>query len=251
MNPTWRRHWIVCLCLALLTIPIYFLDQALFAGSSGGWISLDFRGLLFRSYIVWLGIEIVLSSIALRLFLKSGAFLIHLGSMVLSVILLVAGVTAYGQLRRQAVANEQQAIMDGRRPLLNIIELKNWWYLPNETNPTEIDVNVVVHDSGRFAGNVSGEQTDPTGSSTNVFQSSNGAESQRMVSKGQAFTYAFPLKFLRAGRADDVRITLYLLKARSGPAAGDITKVFLNSPQQDDDGEYFYGVLPAPSRPDK
>jgi len=45
-----------------------------------------------------------------------------------------------------------------------------------------------------------------------------------------------------------VRITLYLFKAPSGPAAGDVAKVFMNSPQRDDDGEYFYGVLPAPSR---
>jgi hypothetical protein len=44
---------------------------------------------------------------------------------------------------------------------------------------------------------------------------------------------------------------LYLFKARSGPAAGDIAKVFINSPHQDDDGEYFYGVLPAPCQPAK
>ena len=66
---------------------------------------------------------------------------------------------------------------------------------------------------------------------------------------GEAFTYAFPLKFLAAGRADDVRVTLYLFKAPSGPAAGDIVKVFMKSPQRDDDGEYFYGVLPSPSQP--
>ena len=251
MNPTWRRHWIVCLCLGLLTIPIYFLDQALFAGGSGGWINLDFRGVLFWSYLVWLGIEIVVSSIAVRLFPKSGAFLSHLGSMVLSVILLVASIVGYGQLRRQAVSNEQRAFMDSRKPLLNVIELKNWWYVPDEANPTEIDVNVVVHDAGRFAGNASGEQTEPSGSSATVFESINGAESQRMVSKEQAFTYAFRLQTLRTGRADNVRITLYLFKAQSGPANGDITKVFLNSPTQDDDGEYFYGKLPAPSPPAK
>jgi hypothetical protein len=68
------------------------------------------------------------------------------------------------------------------------------------------------------------------------------------VQSGEAFTYAFPLKFLTAGHADDLRITLYLFKAPSGPAAGDIAKVFLKSPQREDDGEYFYGVLPAPSR---
>jgi hypothetical protein len=56
---------------------------------------------------------------------------------------------------------------------------------------------------------------------------------------------------LHAAHADNVRIILYLFKARSGPAPGDIAKVFMNSPQQDDDGEYFYGVLPAPSRPAK
>ncbi len=84
--------------------------------------------------------------------------------------------------------------MERRRPLINVIELKGWWYFPDEIYPTEI---------------------------------------------------------LHPGHADDVRITLYLFKAASGPAAGDITKVFMNSPEQGDDGEYFYGVLPAPSLPAK
>jgi hypothetical protein len=108
-----------------------------------------------------------------------------------------------------------------------------------------------VHQSGRFAGNVTGEQTDPSGSLITIFESTNGPESQRQVRGGDAFTYAFPLKVLAAGRADNVRITLYLFKAPSGPAAGDITKVFMSSPQQDDDGEYFYGALPAPSQAGK
>jgi hypothetical protein len=72
------------------------------------------------------------------------------------------------------------------------------------------------------------------------------------VRSEDAFTYAFPLKFLSAGQADDVRITLYLFKAPpGGPAAGDITKVFVKSPQRDDDGQYFYGALPPPSQPGK
>jgi hypothetical protein len=107
---------------------------------------------------------------------------------------------------------------------------------------------VVVHQSGRFAGNVTGEQTDASGSSATIFESTNGPETQRQVRSGEAFTYAFPLKFLTPGRADDVRFALYLFKAPSGPAAGDIAKVFVNSPQRDDDGEYFYGVLPPPSQ---
>jgi hypothetical protein len=171
--------------------------------------------------------------------------------MVLSLILLVAGLVASGKLHDRAISNQRRALMESRRPLINVTELKDWWYVPDHIYPTEIDVNVVVHDSGRFAGNVTGDQTDPSGSSKTVFESTNGPESQRQVGSGEAFSYVFPLKFLHAGHADNVRIILYLFKALSGPAVGDIAKVFINSPHPDDDGEYFYGVIPAPSRPAK
>lgn len=171
--------------------------------------------------------------------------------MLLSLILLAGGFVVYGKMRERAISNRQRTLMESRRPLINVIELKEWWYFPDDIYPTEIRVDVVVHDSGRFAGNVTGEQTDLSGSSRTVFESINDPESQRQVASGEAFTYVFPLKVLDAAHADNVQITLYLFKARNGPAPGDIAKVFMNSPQQDDDGEYFYGVLPAPSRPAK
>jgi len=249
VKSVWRKHLLICLVLGLLAIPVYFLDRALLGGGGGGnWITLDFRGLIFWTYITLVAIQVTVSSIAILIFPKAGALRIHLGSMVISVILLVTGATAYGKLRRLAISNEYQALMASRRPLMNAIELKEWSYFPDESHPTEIRVSVVVHQSGRFAGNVTGGQTDSSGDFTTVFQSTNGPETQRQVRRDEAFTYAFPLKFLTVGRADDVRITLYLFKAPSGPAAGDVAKVFMNSPQRDDDGEYFYGVLPAPSR---
>jgi hypothetical protein len=250
MKSVWRKHLIICLVLGLLVVPMYFLDRAWLGGGGGGnWINLDFRGLLFWTYIILIAIQITLSSIAVLLIPKAGTLLIQFGSMVLSVIVLVTGVAAYGKLRRLAVSNEYRAMMERRKPLMNVIELKAWWYFPDESHPTEIRASVVTHQSGRFAGDVTGEQTDPSGFSRTIFVSTNGPESQRQVSSGDAFTYAFPLKFLNAGRADDVQITLYLFKAPSGPAAGDISKVFMKSPQRDDDGEYFYGVLPPPSQP--
>jgi hypothetical protein len=250
VKTVWRKHLIICLVLGLLAIPIYFLDRALLGGGGGGnWITLDFRGLIFWTYITLLAIHVVLSSIAVLLFPKAGALRIHLGSMVLAVIVFITGFAVYGKLHRLAISNEYRTMMANRRPLLNVIELKKWWYVPDESHPTEIRVEVVTHQPGRFAGNVTGEQTDPSGSSTTIFESTNEPESQRQVRSGEAFTYPFPLKFLNAGHADDVRITLYLFKAPSGPAAGDITKVFMKSPQRDDDGEYFYGVLPPPSQP--
>ena len=250
MKSGWRKHLIICLVLGLLAIPIYFLDRALLGPSGGNWISLDFRGVLFWTYITLVAIDVVVSSIAVLLFPKTGALRIHLGSMVLAVVLLITGVAVYGKLRRVAMSNEYRKMMADRRPLMNVIELKRWWYVPDESHPTEIRVNVVAHQPGRFAGNVTGEQTDSSGSSTIIFESTNGPESQRQVRSEDAFTYAFPLKFLSAGQADDVRITLYLFKAPpGGPAAGDITKVFVKSPQRDDDGQYFYGLLPPPSQP--
>lgn len=251
MKTVWRKHLIICVSLSLLAIPVYFLDRAFLGPQAGGgnWITLDFRGLIFWTYVTLLAIHVTVSSIAILLFPKAGALRIYFGSMLLSVILLVTGVAAYGKLRRVAISSERQALTESRRPLMNVIELKEWSYFPDESHPTEIRVSVVVLQSGRFAGDVMGEQKDSSGSSTTIFESTNGPETQRQVRSGEAFTYAFPLKFLTVGRADDVRITLYLFKAPSGPAAGDIAKVFMNSPQRDDDGEFFYGVLPAPSQP--
>jgi hypothetical protein len=251
MKFIWRKHLIICLVLGLLAVPIYFLDQELFRPRAGGgnWITLDFRGLIFWTYVTLLTIQVIVSSIGVLLFPKAGALRIHLGTMVLAVVLFITGGALYGKLRGLAISNEHRAFMESRKPLMNVLELKKWWYVPDENNPREIRVRVVVHQPGRFAGNVTGEHTDPSGDFTTVFQSSNGPESQRQVSGKESFTYAFPLEFLKAGHADDVRITLYLFKAPSGPAAGDIAKVFMNSPQQDDDGEYYYGVLPPPSQP--
>jgi hypothetical protein len=251
MKSIWNKHLIICLVLGLLAVPIYFLDHALLGPQAGGgnWITLDFRGLIFWTYVTVLAIHFIVSSIAVLLFSKAGLLRIYVASLLLSVTLFVTGISAYGKLRRAAVSNEHRAFMESRRPLKNVIELKKWWYVPDENHPTEIRVRVVVHQPGRFAAGVTGEKTDPSGGSTIIFQSTNGPESQRQVHSEESFTYAFPLEFLNVGPANDVRITLYLFKAPSGPAPGDIAKVFMNSSQQDDDGEYFYGVLPPPSQP--
>ena len=88
MQPIWRKHLIICLFLGLLAIPMYLLDLALTEKGGGNWITLDFRGLIFWTYITWLAIDVPLSSIAVVSFARSGALRIHFWSMVLSVILL-------------------------------------------------------------------------------------------------------------------------------------------------------------------
>jgi hypothetical protein len=100
MTSTWRKHLIICLFLGLLAVPIYFLDGASTQQGDGNWITLDFRGLIFWTYITLLAIHVTLSLIAVLSFPTSGALRIHLWSMVLSVILLIAGFVFYGKLLR-------------------------------------------------------------------------------------------------------------------------------------------------------
>src|SRR5438105_15781682 len=98
MQSTWRKHLVICLLLGLLAIPIYLLDLALTEKGGGNWITLDFRGLIFWTYIALLAIDVASSSIGIVSFPTSGVLRIHFCSMVLSVILLVVGFILYRNL---------------------------------------------------------------------------------------------------------------------------------------------------------
>jgi hypothetical protein len=113
MTSTWRKHLIICLFLGLLAVPIYFLDLAFTQGGGGGWIILDFTGLIFWTYIALLAIHISLSSIAVLSFPESGVLRIHFWSMLLSAFLLVAGFLIYGKLLRAQAFSSRPANFDG------------------------------------------------------------------------------------------------------------------------------------------
>ena len=134
MEPIWRKHLIICLFLGLLAVPIYFLDLKYTTPGrpSGNWITLDFRGVIFRAYLVLLAFHVALSSIAVLPFRRLGALPIHFGSMLLSMILFVAGSVIYAKLHQRAISNQFQTLMESRRPRINVIELKDWWYFPDE-----------------------------------------------------------------------------------------------------------------------
>jgi hypothetical protein len=113
MRSTWCRHLIICVFLGLLAVPIYFLDLASMGGSGGNWIALDFRGLIFWTYITLIAIHVAVSSIGIVLSPKSGALRIHFWSMVLSVILLVTGFAIYGKLlRAQAISSRHRTLRE-------------------------------------------------------------------------------------------------------------------------------------------
>ena len=113
MKSTWRKH-------GLLAFPLYFLDLKSTGERGGGnWITLDFRGLIFWTYLTLLAIHVVVSSIAVWSFPKMRALRIHLGSMVLSLILLVAGFIAYGKLLRyRTISSQQRTLMESQSPII-------------------------------------------------------------------------------------------------------------------------------------
>src|SRR6266540_2343808 len=112
MKSTWRRHLIICLFLGLLAIPVYYLNLVSTGGGGGNWITLDFRGLIFWTYITLLAIDVTLSSIAVPLFPRSGALRIHFCSMALSLFLLVAGFAVYGKLLRAGAISSRSTNFD-------------------------------------------------------------------------------------------------------------------------------------------
>jgi hypothetical protein len=60
VTSTWRKHLIICLFLGLLAVPIYVLDLASAQEGGGNWITLDFWGLIFWTYITLLAIHLTL-----------------------------------------------------------------------------------------------------------------------------------------------------------------------------------------------
>ncbi len=100
MQSLWHKHLIVWLFLGLLIIPVCFLDKAATEGGGSNWISFDFRGVIFWTYVVLFTMEVVISSTAILLFPNLGIVRIHLASILLAIILFITGFIIYGQLLR-------------------------------------------------------------------------------------------------------------------------------------------------------
>ena len=68
----------------------------------------------------------------------------------------------------------------------------------------------------------------------------------RRVNKGEEFSFAFPLTFLKPGKAEVVSITLYMFKDQTGSIPEDVTIIFENNPATDYDGHFIYAQIPPP-----
>ena len=240
----WKQHIVICMALALLAIPVYLADRVLLKGGGGGWISLNLSGLLIIPYLGFVVLHIAVSTLALYQFVTVRMLPLHVLSGIASIGMLAVGVFVYSSYEHAQEAASYERRMETIQQLRKAIELREWWYVPNAETPSEIDVRVKVSESGRFSGNVDGRAAGDFGEM--IFNTQDSPH--RQVDKGEEFLFAFPLTFLKPGKAEVVSITLYMFKDQTGSIPEDVTIIFENNPPTDYDGHFIYAQIP-PSTP--
>lgn len=239
----WRSQFILALVLLLLTIPLYFLDHYLLRPTGGNWISLDFRGVLLWGYLIFIGLHLMLSSLGLHFSQKQSLLSIHLVSGLASVVLMIFGYFIVVKTDQYRGREKYEVRMEERQKLAKVIQLSDWWLVPNTQNPEEVHIKVKVSESGRFAGGVQGREAGENG--RQIFAQEK--QHQFPVKAGEEFTYVSELKRYNEGEATQWEIRLSLFKDQTGSAPENITKIFRENPAREEDGHFFYGELSSPS----
>ncbi|MEO9070356.1 MAG: hypothetical protein ABI261_04945 [Ginsengibacter sp.] len=238
-----RNHLLICSSLLLLCIPVYLLDHYTAKSNGGNWITLDFSNLLIRAYVIFIGIEITISTIAIIYYHHSNLFKTHLFSAILSLAFIAIGLFLFDKKEHYSSAKKQYAIREHRKSYFNDIRLIRWWFLPDGKNPKEIHVDLVVASAGRLAAQASGNEDAENGK--NIFSSD--GQAQHVVKAGDTIHYVFPLTINNPGQANNVAFTFHLFKHPFGQSGDDdVSKIFKDSINKNDDGVFFYENLVPP-----
>lgn len=238
-----RFHLLYCSILLLLSIPIYLLDNYWLKSSGGNWISLDLTNMLIKSYLVFIGIHITISTLTIIYYPQFGVLKTHLYSAILSFVLLCLGFLLYDQFEKYKSQNKYVDLKELRIIYFNDIRLIRWWFFPNEKNPKEIHVDIALASAGRLAANVRGNEDGEKGQT--IFDSD--GEDQLIVKAGDTIHYVFPLTVHYSGYANDIEFTFHLFKHPLGQSgADDVSKIFNNTVTISDDGQFYYEKLVPP-----
>jgi hypothetical protein len=240
----WEYHTRLCALFLFLAIPIAIADFVLLKDKGGGWISLDFRGILTGGYMIIVFLHIVISTLTLKYTSWQSVGMVHGLSVIVSIGLFCAGVYGYFGWQKSRDRAQYEATRAIRSKLFHVLTLNEWWYSPEPKNATEISVLVSVSESGRFSCNASGYGEGEYGEMH--FHSDN--VKQRKVEKGEHFTHTIPITWVKAGEPAKVEITLYLFADNTGSAGQNVIKVYTPQPTREDDGHNFYDLLPLPNQ---
>ncbi len=238
-----RTHLVICCILLLLSIPVYLLDHYFLKSSGGNWIALDFSNLLIKSYLIFLAVHFTISTLAVIYYPHFNLFTTHLFSAILSLALIALGFYVYNKYDKHNYQEKELALTEQRKTYFNDVQLLRWWFVPNAKNPKEIHVDLKIASAGRLSAQVSGTVVGEE--MKNIFYSD--GEPQYFVKAGEIIHTVFPLTIQNQGQANSIEFTFYLFKhpvGETGP--DDVSKVFKDTADQQDDGKYFYEKLVPP-----
>ncbi len=238
----WRTHFYVLVVFILLAIPIHLVDNWLLKPQRGGSF-LDLSGLFIVFYLVFLGGQILFSSVGLWLFRPGSLVSLHVVSAVISILSLGLGLYAiesYSSMRAKEAYKEK---MDARAGLYEDVVLEKWWYLPEAEAPDTVYAELSFKRGGRFSANMSARENDEN--SEMKFS----AEMDRPISveAGDRHIVKMTVEHYEAGKADYIRFSLFLFTEGQGRSDTDTVKVYIPAIDQKDDGRVMYARLPARS----
>jgi len=237
----WKQHIAICTTLALLAIPLYFADKYLLKGGGGGWISLNFNGLIIVPYIAFVAVHIAVSSLILFVSPNVRLLPLHLFSGIISIGLLVVGFLSYSARERARDAENYAKREETIQQLRKAVELREWWYAPSAEAPTEVHVRVKANESASFSADASGYAE---GIRELIFNTNTQEFPQHDAGKGEEFTLVVPLHFLKEGKAGSVSITLRLYKSDHSTLPEDATIIFEDRPSSYYDGLFIHEQIP-------
>jgi hypothetical protein len=131
-----------------------------------------------------------------------------------------------------------------RQRLANLVELKEWWYVPDQHHPKEVRAIVKSNAQGVFSGHGYGKGRIDFEIDEWIFELR--VLHEKTVKAGEEFEVTYV-----AGEteAEDQLTSIELcltLKIIEGRDTIDISKVYKNEITTGDDGSFFYVTLPLP-----
>ncbi|GHN01184.1 hypothetical protein WSM22_26730 [Cytophagales bacterium WSM2-2] len=240
----WNNHIKAFLIFAVLLLVLAALIEKSNSSSAG---FINFKTGTFVAIAIGFLLIHFLISTALLSWLSKHVILIHIGSILLTILIIIVGFSVFMNISQAADNRRYMEQREARKLRMGVIELKEWWYVPDRNNPTEVHAIVRVTEAGRFAGSGLGVGTDSEGEEISVL--SLDIPEQRQVLAGEEFEQVFVADTLRPGDIlKDVELSFYLFKNEEGPSSNDVSKIYKTKIDTDDDGHFFYAILPPPRK---
>lgn len=242
----WRAHLAVVSLLLILAAPVGVFDHMI-ARNQDGRFGVDFAGLFLRLYLVWVLLQVVVTTALVWSFRKVHPLILHLVAS-FAVTLLAVGISQDIERRKVAQAHAARLErLEARKPDGDLIDLSGWDYSKHADGQPALDIRVDLGTSGHLGVSVRGFDSD-----MNLLFAARIPNSETLYPAGR-HTLTVPLDVARSARsghfADVLDITLHLARGNDGTAPVDVSKQYMTGSTEWHDEVFFYAQLPLRGMP--